>query len=71
MTVRTPIFRKAAILAREGTSCGAYSWCKPWRARKAIGIGLPVEGDGWWRIEIGLDGLPHGVSTSKVATCSK
>lgn len=71
MIVRTPSFRKAAMLAREGTSCGAYSWCTPWRGRKAIGIGLPVDGDGWWRIDMGPEGLPHGVSKSIVATCSK
>ena len=33
----------------------------------AIGIGLPVEGDGCCRMETGDDGLPHGVSTSSVA----
>lgn len=33
----------------------------------AIGMGLPVEGDGCCRMEMGDDGLPHGVSTSRVA----
>jgi hypothetical protein len=36
-----------------------------------MGIGFPVEGEGWWRIDIGLDGEPQGVSTSKLATSSK
>lgn len=30
-------------------------------------MGLPVVGDGCCRIEIDEDGLPHGVSTSRVA----
>ena len=34
---------------------------------KATGIGLPVVGDGCCRMEIGEDGFPHGVSTSRVA----
>jgi hypothetical protein len=33
----------------------------------AIGIGLPVVGDGWCRMEIGEDGDPQGVCTFRVA----
>ena len=40
MTVLTPKLLSAAMLARYGTSCGANSWCKPWRDKKAIGTGL-------------------------------
>lgn len=36
-----------------------------------MGMGLPVEGEGWWRIEIGEDGVPHGVSTFRVAASVK
>ena len=36
-----------------------------------MGMGLPVEGDGWWRTEIGADGEPQGVSTLTLATCVK
>jgi len=32
-----------------------------------MGIGLPVVGEGWWRIDIGEDGDPHGVSMLSVA----
>ena len=39
MMVRTPRERRAAMLAREGTSCGAREWCVPWRARMAIAVG--------------------------------
>jgi hypothetical protein len=28
-----------------------------------MGIGLPVDGEGWCRMEMGDDGSPHGVST--------
>jgi hypothetical protein len=59
------------MLALAGTSCGAISWCSPWRERKATAIGLPVEGDGWWRIEIGDEGVPHGVVGLRVATWVK
>ena len=73
---RTPSLRRAAMLAREGTSCGAYSWCKPWRERKAtlsgggevreaevldVDSGLVGARRGWERIVIGLEGGPHGV----------
>lgn len=33
-----------------------------------MGIGLPVEGEGWWRTEIGEEGVPHGVVGLRVAT---
>lgn len=65
--VRTPMLLSAAMLARFLTSWGASSWCRPWRERKAMGMGLPVEGEGWCRMEIGDDGSPHGVSTLSVA----
>lgn len=32
-----------------------------------MGIGLPVEGEGCWRMEIGEDGAPQGVSILRVA----
>lgn len=59
------------MLAREGTSWGANSWCRPWRLMKAMGIGLPVEGEGWWRMDIGDEGEPHGVLGWRVATWVK
>lgn len=34
-------------------------------------MGLPVEGDGWWRIDIGEEGVPHGVVGLRDATCVK
>lgn len=34
-------------------------------------MGLPVAGEGWCRIEIGEDGVPHGVVGLSVATCVK
>lgn len=68
MIVRTPRLRKAAMLAREGTSWGASSWCVPWRERKAMGIGLPLEGEGWWRTLIGAEGAPQGVDGVTLAT---
>ncbi len=71
MIVRTPIVRSAAMFARFGTSCGASSWCRPWRERKAIGIGLPVVGDGCWSTAIGDEGVPHGVVGLRLATCVK
>lgn len=43
----------------------------PWRARKAIGIGLPVDGDGCSEMVIGLDGVPQGVGMSSDATGEK
>ena len=43
----------------------------PWRDRKAIGIGLPVDGDGWWRTDIGAEGDPHGVVGLMLATWVK
>ena len=45
--VRTPMCRSAAMFARFFTSWGASSWDRPWRERKATGIGLPVVGDLW------------------------
>lgn len=71
ITVRTPMWRRAAMLAREGTSWGAISWWRPWREMKAMGMGLPVDGEGWWRIVIGEEGLPQGVWRLRVATCVK
>lgn len=38
---------------------------------KATAIGLPVEGEGWCRIEIGDEGVPHGVEGLRDATCVK
>lgn len=32
-----------------------------------MGMGLPEVGEGCWRMLMGDDGLPQGVSTSKVA----
>jgi hypothetical protein len=43
----------------------------PWRAMKAIGVGLPLVGEGCWRMETAEDGLPHGVSRSTEATLVK
>lgn len=34
-------------------------------------MGFPVEGEGWCRMEIGEDGVPHGVVGLRVATCVK
>jgi hypothetical protein len=36
-----------------------------------MGIGLPVWGEVWWRMEMGEDGAPHGVLMFKVAASSK
>ena len=36
-----------------------------------MGIGLPVDGDGWWRTVIGAEGRPHGVVGLMLATCVK
>lgn len=36
-----------------------------------MGIGLPVEGEGWCRTAIGEDGLPHGVVGVRLATWVK
>src|SRR5207248_2521102 len=35
ITRRTPSWRRAHRLAREFTRWGGYSWCWPWRGRKA------------------------------------
>lgn len=56
------------MLAREGISWGAMAWWVPWRERKAMGIGLPVDGDGWWRTVMGEEVAPQGVSTLRFAT---
>lgn len=56
------------MLAREGTSCGASSWWRPWRERKATGVGWPVVGEGWCRMEMGEEGAPQGVVGWRVAT---
>ena len=37
--VRTPSERRAAMFARDGTSCGARWWWLPWRERNATGTG--------------------------------
>lgn len=74
---RTPSLRSAAMLAREGTSCGAYSWERPWRERKATLRGGEEEDGcaeevlvergfvgavrGWERMVMGLEGEPQGV----------
>ena len=71
MIVRTPRERSAAMLAREGTSWGASSWWRPWRERKAIGIGLPVVGEGWCRTLMGEEGVPQGVDMFRFATWVK
>lgn len=70
MIERTPSDRSAAMFARAGISCGAYSWCRPWRETKAIGTGFASdEDDGvWCRIEIGEEGFPHGVEMFSSAT---
>lgn len=68
MMERTPRERRAAMLAREGTSCGASSWCRPCRERKAMGMGAPLPvGEGWCRMVMGEEGEPQGVGTSRVA----
>lgn len=36
-----------------------------------MGVGRPVVGEGWWRIEMGDEGVPHGVLTLSVATFVK
>lgn len=36
-----------------------------------MGTGLPVDDEGWCRMEMGDDGFPHGVSTSSVAASVK
>ena len=36
-----------------------------------MGMGFPVVGEGWWRMDIGADGEPQGVSIFKLATSSK
>ena len=36
-----------------------------------MGIGLPVVGEGCWRIEIGEEGAPQGVVGVRFATCVK
>jgi len=49
------------MLARELTSCGANSWCRPWRDRKAMLSGVEEDGRAWLRIVMGEDGWPQGV----------
>lgn len=65
MMLRTPMERRAAMLARAGTSCGANWWWMPWRARKATGTPLCRA------MRMGDDGKPHGVSGLTVAMGSK
>ena len=67
MMVRTPRLRRAAMLARAGTSWGAISWCRPWRDRKATGMGLP-SAEEWCRTVMGEEGVPHGVVGLSEAT---
>lgn len=71
MMVRTPIERRAATLARAGTSCGASWWCRPCRLRKATATTLPLCAHWWCRMVIGEEGLPHGVEMDKEATWVK
>lgn len=71
MIVLTPIRLNAAMFARFGTSCGASSWWTPCLDKKAIGMDLPVEGDGWCSTAIGEDGAPQGVEGLILATCVK
>ena len=65
MMLRTPMDRRAAMLARAGTSWGANWWWMPWRARKATGTPLCRA------MRMGDEGKPHGVSGLTVATGSK
>ena len=58
----TPNFLSAAILALDGTSCGANSWCRPCLERKATLRGVP-EGAGYERMVMGDEGVPHGVQS--------
>ena len=62
--LRTPIFRNAAIFARELTSCGANSCFRPCRLRNATVRGF-CPGLGWDNIVIGLDGAPQGVCSDE------
>lgn len=59
------------MLARAGTSCGAYSWWVPWRARKAMGVAAPVVGEWCSKMVIGEAGLPQGVALDIEATLWK
>ena len=34
-------------------------------------MGLPVEGEGWWRTEMGEEGAPQGVEGEMIATWVK
>lgn len=36
-----------------------------------MGMGLPVEGEGWWRTLMGAEGLPQGVVGETLATWVK
>jgi len=58
----TPNFLSAAILALDGTSCGAISWCRPCLERTATLRGVP-EGLGCERMVMGDEGVPHGVES--------
>jgi hypothetical protein len=71
MSDLTPMDRRAAMFAREGTSWGAISWCRPCRLRNATGTSFPLVEQVWWRIVIGEDGVPHGVETERHATWVK
>ena len=50
------MLRRAAMLARLGTSCGANWWFTPCRARKAMLTPL------WERMLMGEAGEPQGVT---------
>jgi hypothetical protein len=66
---KLPMERRAAMLARAGTSCGAIWWCAPWRLRKATAT---VFSPCWWcRTVIGDDGVPQGVVMFSEATWVK
>jgi hypothetical protein len=69
MMVRTPRERRAAMLARAGTSWGARWWCGPWRARKAIEVDVPGwVCEGWESTVTGEEGEPQGVERVRDAT---
>lgn len=59
------------MLARAGTSWGANSWCVPWRARKAMGVGVPVLGEGCSKTVMREAGRPQGVVGKREATAWK
>lgn len=58
----TPSFLNAAMLALDGTSCGAISWCRPCLERNATFNGVP-EGRGCERMVMGEEVEPQGVQS--------